>query len=101
MAQRESRLSAKIQQALRVEGIFVFKVHGSSMMVAGLPDLVCCVGGMFLGLEVKHPETRENTSPRQKLIHEQIKRAGGACLVVCSVQEALTAAIELRDSIAL
>ena len=89
--QRESRLSTKIQTALRQRGIFVYKNHGSSHMMSGLPDLVAVVDGDFVGLETKHPETRDDTSPRQKLVHEMIRRSGGVCEVVCSVQEALDA----------
>lgn len=99
MAQRESRLSAKIQNSLRQQGVFVFKNHGSSHMMAGLPDLVACVDGLFLGMEVKHPETREDTSPRQKLVHSMIQRSGGACVVVTSVEEALEIVSEMRDAL--
>lgn len=89
MTQRESRLSRKIQDALRAEDGFVFKVHGSEYMMAGLPDLIVCVDGYFLALEVKHPESRENLSPRQKRVHDLIRRSGGEVFVVCSVAEAL------------
>lgn len=87
--QRESRLSGKIQTALRQRGAFVFKVHGSEMMMAGLPDLVVCHQGVFIGMEVKHPETRGDTSARQRLVHRWIENAGGIIEVVCTVDEAL------------
>lgn len=89
MTQRESRLSRKIQTALREKGAFCFKVHGSENMMAGLPDLIVCYHGKFIGMEVKHPETRGNTSPRQEFVMGQIRNAGGYARVVCSVEEAL------------
>lgn len=89
MAQRESRLSRDIMIALRAEGIFCFKVHGSEHMMAGLPDIIACVRGRFVGLETKHPETRDNTSARQDFVHDQIRQAGGQAWVVTSVAEAL------------
>jgi hypothetical protein len=91
MAQRESRLSRRIQDALRAEGYFVFKVHGSDMMMAGLPDLIVCAEGVFVGLETKHPDTRNNVSPRQQYVHDKIREAGGAAIVVCGVEEAVRA----------
>jgi Holliday junction resolvase len=94
--QRESRLSQNIMRALRAEGIFCFKVHGSEHMMAGLPDIIACVGGMFLGLETKNPETRKNVSPRQELVHTMIRESGGKVKVVCSVDEALLAVQELK-----
>ena len=96
MTQRESRLSRKIQEALRAQGIFCFKVHGSANMMAGLPDIIACVGGYFVGLEVKHPETRSDVSERQKFVHSQIRRSSGHVFVVCSVQEALDAVSSFR-----
>ena len=90
MAQRESLLSRKIMTALRLEGYFCFKVHGTEHMMAGLPDIIVCAEGFFIGLETKLPETRSNTSARQEYVHELIHDAGGVATVVTSVDEALS-----------
>lgn len=87
--QPESRLQRKIQDALKVEGWFVFKVHGSEFMMAGLPDLIVCASGLFIGLEVKLPATRSNTSARQDYVHGLIRQADGVAEVVCSPEEAV------------
>lgn len=87
--QPESRLQRKIQNVIRAEGHFVFKVHGSEYMMAGLPDLIVCAQGYFIGLEVKLPSTRSNTSARQDYVHQLINDAGGKAVVVCSPEEAL------------
>ena len=89
MSQPEAKLSRKIMEALRLEGYFCFKVHGSEYMMAGLPDIIVCAEGLFIGLETKMPGKRDNTSPRQVRVHEQIREAGGSASVVCSVAEAL------------
>ncbi len=94
MAQRESKLSRHIMEGLRREGYFCFKVHGGATMMAGLPDIVVCAEGIFVGLETKNPESRNDTSARQKLVHEMIRDSGGYCTVVCSVNEALDAVRE-------
>jgi len=75
--------------ALRLKGYFCFKVHGSEHMMAGLPDVIVCAEGKFLGLETKMPGKRNNTSPRQDFVHEQIRNAHGVAAVVTSVREAL------------
>lgn len=75
--------------ALKAEGWFCFKVHGSEYMMAGLPDVICCAEGLFIGLEVKHPETRDDTSARQDYVHGLIQEAGGMAQVVTSPHEAV------------
>lgn len=97
MAQPESRLSRKIMDALRAEGYFCFKVHGSEMMMAGLPDIIVCAEGYFIGLETKMPTKRGNVSPRQVYVHSQIENAGGTAKVVCSPTEALQAIASVLD----
>lgn len=89
MSQPESKLSRKIMDALRLEGYFCFKVHGSEFMMAGLPDIIVCAEGRFIGLETKLISQRGNVSPRQAYVHSQIEHAGGTAHVVCSPAEAL------------
>lgn len=75
--------------ALKAKGWFCFKVHGSEYMMAGLPDIICCAEGLFIGLETKHPESRDDTSARQDYVHGLIREAGGKAQVVTSPQEAV------------
>lgn len=89
MAQRESKLSRKIMDTLRDEGYFCFKVHGSEYMMAGLPDIIVCAEGLFIGLETKNPESRGDVSPRQIYVHSLIHQAEGVAEVICSPKEAL------------
>jgi Holliday junction resolvase len=89
MAQRESRKSRKIMDALRAEGWFCFKVHGGALMMSGLPDVIVCADGLFIGLETKHDETREGTSVTQDLRRDQIRAAGGVYQVATTPAEAV------------
>lgn len=82
---------------LREQGVFCFKVHGSEYMMAGLPDIIACVDGYFLGIETKLPETRENTSKRQEYVHTLIRRSGGRVEVVTSVEEAWEIVASMRS----
>lgn len=85
--QPEARITRKIRLALMGRGFFVFKIHGSEMMMAGLPDLIACRQGHFYGIEVKTPRGR--VSERQRYVHKQIKASGGTVIVARSVEEAL------------
>lgn len=93
MAQRESRRSRQIMTALRGEGVFCFKVHGSAMMMTGLPDIIACVDGLFVGLETK---IDTDVSVKQQYVHELIVGTKGECFVVHNKEEALACIAEVR-----
>jgi Holliday junction resolvase len=97
MTQRESKLSRNIMAALRDMGVFCFKVHGGPTMMAGLPDIVCCVDGMFVCFETKVPEQRANVSLIQQRVHGKIRKAGGKVYVICSPREAVSIVNQLRQ----
>jgi Holliday junction resolvase len=96
MSQPESKLSRAILTALRKEGVFCFKFHGGPLTMVGVPDIIACVDGRFVGIETKMPAKRKNVSPAQRRIHELIVQAGGVAVVVCGVREALGIVHELR-----
>jgi Holliday junction resolvase len=99
MAQPEAKLSRKIMAELKLNGYFCFKVHGSEYMMAGLPDIIVCAKGLFIGLETKMPDKRDNTSMRQEYVHGQIRAADGIAEVVCSPTEAIKVVRKaLRDA---
>jgi hypothetical protein len=89
MKQPEARISTAIMAACRAKEWFCFKVHGSEYMMVGLPDIIVCAGGRFIGVETKLPATRNNVSNVQKLRHQQINDAGGFAFVACSANEAI------------
>jgi len=65
--------------------IWWLKVHGGAQQRAGIPDLIICHNGHFIGLEVKiHGK---NASPLQTHEIMLISSAGGTATVVRSVAE--------------
>lgn len=87
MSQPEARLVKKIREELTRRGAFVFKIHGSATMMAGLPDLIGCYHGRFIAVEAKMPG---NVPSRvQELVHDKIRKAGGRVVVAYSVADAL------------
>lgn len=77
--------------ALRLEGWFCFKVHGNANMMSGLPDIIVCAEGLFIGLETKHFETRDDTSASQDLRRDEIRAAGGVYQVAFTPKMAVDA----------
>lgn len=88
---KESTLQSTIRKAVlaRYPGSFIFKVHGGPMQMAGIPDLVGCIHGRFVGLEVKLPVGSHPVSPVQRKVLDDLRRAGGIGAVVRGVDEAL------------
>lgn len=85
----ESRLQLRVRKQLETDvGGWWFKVHGGPFQVAGLPDLIGCVDGMFFGFEVK--TATGSTSKLQDYTLEQMRERGGAHVyVVTSPEEAV------------
>ena len=65
--------------------VFFWKEHGSVYGTNGVPDIICCYKGRFLGLECKLPGGR--LTKRQKRAIEKINRAGGVACRVESVED--------------
>lgn len=95
-SQPESRLSRKIMEELRDNGVFCWKNHGGPTMMAGLPDIIACVDGLLVGFETKLPHERDNVSEKQLRVHEQIRESWGLVWIVCSPAEALHWVTEIR-----
>jgi len=75
-------------------GCFCWKEHGGMYGTAGLPDIVCCHGGLFVCFEVKAPAGR--ATALQELTHARICKAGGRVYVVRSLREAESILDDLR-----
>lgn len=54
-------------------------------MPAGTPDILACIDGKFIGIEVKKPKGGV-VSELQKLKIKQIKKAGGVAFVANSLE---------------
>ena len=83
--QPEAKVGKKIREYLTAHGAFVFKVHGGPTMMAGLPDLIACVDGRFVGIEVKMPGNKP--SKRQLYVHDIMRRSGAEVIVAYGVED--------------
>jgi hypothetical protein len=95
----ESNLQSTIKKHLKKEfpKSWWMKVHGGPYQIAGVPDLLGCVEGNFIALEVKMPDGDPPTKI-QKQQMKRIKRAEGYACVVTSEEEAVRA---VRSALAL
>lgn len=85
----EKSVENKIKKYLFSKGIYHFKVHGSKFMVKGIPDLVCCHKGKFLGIEVKRPGNLSGQSKEQEVHERNILKSGGIYLLVDDVNDVI------------
>ena len=67
------------------DAVFFWKEHGSVYGANGVPDIICCYKGRFLGLECKRPGGR--LTELQKRAIEKINHAGGGVCRVESVED--------------
>ena len=65
--------------------VFFWKEHGSVYGTNGVPDIICCYKGRFLGLECKRPGGR--LTELQKRAIKKINRAGGVACREESVED--------------
>lgn len=94
----EAALQAAVVKAVkkRWPEAWVFHPVGGPFQEAGVPDLLMCVEGRFVGIELKHQKRHETeeaarlrTTPRQRAQIRRIRKAGGSAGTALTVQEAL------------
>lgn len=79
MAQ-EKRFENRIKKLLDESGAYHVKYFGCGFTQAGVPDLLACIQGRFVGIEVK----ADNGRPSPLQIHnlKQIQASGGIGVLV-------------------
>jgi hypothetical protein len=83
---KESAITEKIKAYLKgLDGCFYFKEHGGGFGTSGLPDLIVCYNGRFIGLEVKTEKGK--TTVLQEATLRRIRKAGGIAEVVRLVED--------------
>lgn len=85
----EKDIIMAIKRYLRSLGsdIFFWKEHGGPFGTNGVPDIICCYKGRFLGMECKLPGGV--LTELQKRAIEKINKAGGIACRVESVADAM------------
>ena len=77
---KEKVFENKIKSYLKSIGAYFIKTHGDRFSKVGTPDILACVNGQFVAVEVK----AENGKPSELQLHhiEQIRKAGGVAYIL-------------------
>ena len=90
---REKTVENKIKDYLFEHGIYHFKVHGSKFMPSGIADIISCVIGRFVGIEVKRPGAKNEQSEQQKIHERNVIKSGGIYILADCLDD-VTSVIE-------
>lgn len=77
MTESEASLQRKCQAIIRKYGGYVFKNNGNMFTESGRPDLVGCLKGKFIAIELKREGHMKELSEAQKIVGQKILNAGG------------------------
>lgn len=81
----EGRLKTKIRKYLSSRGIYWTNVVPAMSVARGVPDIIACYQGIFLGIEGK---TYCGTqSPAQKVQQSRIEASGGVYIIARSLDD--------------
>ena len=75
----EKSYENKLKAHLKANGAYFVKYFGCAFTQSGVPDILACVGGRFVAIEVK--DTKGRPSPLQLANLRSIDRAGGVALL--------------------
>jgi Holliday junction resolvase len=77
----EKRFETKVKRFLKEQGCWFIKYWGGgSYTKAGIPDLLCCINGHFVAVELK--SDHGTPSPLQMFELEEIDQAGGYAILL-------------------
>ena len=71
----EKTFENKVKLYLKQKGAYFIKTHGDRFSKLGVPDLIVCYKGLFIGIELKAP----NGKPSELQLYNlrEIEKSGG------------------------
>jgi Holliday junction resolvase len=76
----ESKVKKKVTTILKEIGAYYFYPVTGGFGRSGVPDIVCCLGGNFIGIECKAGDNKATALQNKNL--EEIQAAGGFAFLV-------------------
>ena len=76
----EKNFENKIKNYLKNNGCWYVKYFANRMTKSGIPDLLTCINGTFVAIEVKGPHGKP--SELQLYNRDEIRKAGGICIIL-------------------
>ena len=89
----EAKVKKKVKQILDKHGAYYFMPIGGPYAVQGVPDIICCIKGRFVGIECKCG-MNVPTTLQQKNIDAIIANGGVAIVINESALETLKKILE-------
>ena len=77
MVTPETLFGRKVKKYIRDNGGYVVKYHGNAMSTNGTPDLLACINGHFVGIELKATRGKFDLQGIQAHRIKEIRDAGG------------------------
>ena len=90
---KESDHQTKVVDWLRAEGHYAVVIHADEMQERGISDILACITGVFVAIEMKMPG--EKLSTIQKYHLAKVIEAGGKAFVAYNLQGVITGLIAL------
>jgi|TARA_R100001129_G_C5302523_1_gene242926 Holliday junction resolvase len=78
----EKKVKQKVVKLLKSRGCYWFYPVASGFGSAGVPDIVCCYKGKFIGVECKAPAAANRVTALQQKNLTDIRNCGGYGIVV-------------------
>jgi hypothetical protein len=79
----EKKIKEKVKKLLKKYNVFYFMPAASVYGKSGIPDFVCCINGVFVGIETKTSNKGEKgLTALQKRTRDEITAHKGAYIVV-------------------
>lgn len=79
---REKHIENQIKKHLKEIGAYYVKFHATGFTRSGVPDILACIGGRFVAIEVK--QENGQVSALQEAHQRQVIAAGGVAIIVWS-----------------
>lgn len=76
----EAKVKAKVYKILKEKKVYYFTPQTGGYGRSGVPDIICCYRGTFIGIECKAGGNK--TTPLQEAEMEKIRMAGGKTFVI-------------------
>jgi hypothetical protein len=82
----EGRIKARLTKLLKQLNVWYFFPASGPMGRSGIPDVICIVDGLFIGIECKSDPSKKPTA-LQVRVGEEITQAGGAWFLIRSNED--------------
>ena len=75
---------------------WLLNVAGSAVQRSGVPDILVCINGTFIGIELKREDGSGRPSPQQIIECKKITQAGGHAIISNDFEEIKKLLLEFK-----